>query len=515
MTTRLPRHRFFLLIGAFSLLGATPTREPKSMRYLRRPHVANDGRITFSYLGDIWVADVNGANPRRVTMHAAHDDEPRFSPDGQWIAFTSNRMGNNDAFIVPAAGGEPKQLTWHTGNDAVQYWTPDGKGIVIASPTRGTHAYLSPLYVVPLDGSVPYALPMDAGATGMIKQDGSVIAYNRVVPTYWRHGYKGNATGNIYVENLTSKEIVQLTNPDHKNFKSGTNDVYPMWGVDGKIYFSSERDSIYNIWRIDADGKNPKQITFHKTFGVQFPSISPDGRTIIYEDEFDLWTLKLPDGKPQKLTLAANFDRVDNLVEWQNSTGRADGFAPAPTGDQVAVDFHGEIFIVPSDSALGDVVPVTSSPWRDRFQAYSPDGTSIAYVSDESKEEEIWLYDVATGARKKLSNHESTKTGVKWAPNSAKLAFSGTSSKWTSPPDARRSWAISRVDISSPTTRPTATGWCTRNATHPRMHGSSCSTRGRRKRSRLRRWDGKPRSGSTRGVMPTRGTASSHPTVAR
>ena len=86
------------------------------------------------YLGDIWVADVNGANPRRVTIHAAHDFEPRFSPDGQWIAFTSNRMGNNDVFVVPATGGEPKQLTWHTGNDAVQYWTPDGKGIVINSP---------------------------------------------------------------------------------------------------------------------------------------------------------------------------------------------------------------------------------------------------------------------------------------------------------------------------------------------------------------------------------------------
>jgi hypothetical protein len=134
------------------------------MRYLRHPHVASDGRIAFSYLGDVWIADANGANPRRLTTHAAHDDDPRFSPDGQWIAFTSNRMGNNDIFVVPVTGGEPRQLTWHTGNDAVQYWTPDGKGIVISSP-RGPHAYFSPLYVVPLDGTVPYALPMDAGAT--------------------------------------------------------------------------------------------------------------------------------------------------------------------------------------------------------------------------------------------------------------------------------------------------------------------------------------------------------------
>src|SRR6185436_6268554 len=293
-----PFVRSLVSLGAIASFGAVVWRpafarraEPQPMRYLRHPHVANDGRITFSYLGDIWIADANGGTARRVTTHIAHDDNPRFSPDGQWIAFTSNRMGNGDVFLVPASGGEPKQLTWHTGNDDVQYWTPDGKGIVISSP-RGPHAYFSPLYVVPIDGAVPHPLPMDAGAAGMIKQDGSVLAYNRVLPTYWRHGYKGNATGNIYVENLKSQELVQLTNPDHKNYKTGKNDVYPMWGADGKIYFASERDSIYNIWRIDADGKNLSQVTFHKTFGVQFPSISPDGRTIIYENEFDLWTLK-------------------------------------------------------------------------------------------------------------------------------------------------------------------------------------------------------------------------------
>lgn len=417
--------RWFAPLGVvLSLSAASMFREAQPMRYLRHPHVANDGRITFSYMGHVWVADANGANPRRVTTHVAHDDDPRFSPDGQWIAFTSNRMGNNDVFVVPASGGEPKQLTWHSGSDVVQYWTPDGKGIVINS-ARGPNAYFSPLYVVPVDGSVPYPLPMDAGATGMIKQDGSVLAYNRVLPIYWRHGYKGNATGNIYVENLRSKEIVQLTNPDHKNFKSAKNDVYPMWGADGKIYFASERDSIYNIWRIDGDGKNLTQVTFHKTFGVQFPAISPDGRTIIYENEFDLWTLKVPDGRPQRLTIAGEVARIDNGVTWDPSGGRADGFSPAPTGEQVAVDFHGEIFIVPSDSALGEITQVTSSPWRDRFQSYSPDGKYIAYVSDESKEEEVWLYDVATGARRKLSTHESVKTDIRWAPNSAKLVFSG------------------------------------------------------------------------------------------
>ncbi len=403
-------------------VAARPLAAPEPMKYLRHPHVANDGRIAFSYLGDLWVAGRDGANPRRITTHAARDDAPRFSPDGQLIAFTSNRMGNDDVYVVNANGGEPKQLTWLTGNDHAEYWTPDGKGIVITT-SRGAEPWGSPLYVVPIDGGVPYPLPMDAGRSGMLKQDGSVVAFTRSLPSYWRRGYKGNNNADIYLQNLQSKEITQLTDPDHQKFRGAVQDMYPMWGADAKIYFVSERDSIYNIWRMDADGKNPQQVTTHRSFGVQFPSISPDGRTIIYENEFDLWTVAVPNGRPQRLAIAAEFDRVDNLVEWQTTEGRADGFTPSPTGDYVAVDFHGEIFLVPSDATLGEKTQLTGSPWRERFQSFSPNGKYVAYISDESHEEEIWLHDVATGAKRKLTNHESTKSTMTWSPNSAKVAF--------------------------------------------------------------------------------------------
>lgn len=421
------------IAGSASLVAQSP--EP--IKFARYPHVANDGTLAFTYQDDIWLANADGSSPRRLTTHLARDIAPRFSPDGKWVAFTSNRMGNNDVFVVSVAGGEPRQLTYHSGDDQALYWTPDGREIVFTS-NRGTHPFGSPLYRVTLDGTVPMPMGMDFGRAGMIKQDATMVAYNRVLPTYWRKGYRGNNSGDIAVQDLKSGEIVEITDTDLKQFRGHVNDVHPMWGADGMIYFASERDGTYNIWRTSPNGGAPQQVTRHKDDGVQFPAISPDGRRIVYENEFDLWTVDVPGCPqaqassppargcaPQKLSLAMTLDPKENDVDVLIANGRADGFSVSPTGDYLAVDHHGEIVIVPTEEGVGEKMQVTSSPWRERAQVYSPDGRKIAYISDESGEEEIWLHDLAPGTRRKLTKHESVKGDLTWAPSSQKLVFTG------------------------------------------------------------------------------------------
>lgn len=148
-----------------------------------------------------------------------------------------------------------------------------------------------------------------------------------------------------------------------------------MWGADGMIYFSSERDGTFNIWKIAANGASqPQQVTFHKEDGVQFPSISPDEKTIVYENEFDVWTLSVPGGTPTRVGLDLDFDPKENMTSYVSTTNKADTFSPSHEGDYLAVDFHGEVFLVPTDADVGEKTQVTASGWRDQNGLVSPDG---------------------------------------------------------------------------------------------------------------------------------------------
>jgi len=418
------RHGLLPVFAALLALGFGALRAASDpIRFMRDPHIAH-GLITFSYQGDIWVANADGSGPRRLTAHPARDIEPRFSPDGRWIAFSSNRMGNQDVYVVAVGGGEPRQLTFFTGIDEVEYWTPDGAGIVITSG-RAVHPFGSPLYIVPLDGGLPTPMPMDFARAGMIRQDGAMVAFTRENKPEPRKGYRGNNSADIYVQDLRTRQITQLTDTNLEEFRGHVQDGHPMWGADGSIYFVSERSGIFNIWKVAAQGGAPVQVTRFTSGGVKWPSISPDGRTLIFTQDYELYVLDLAGGQPRKVPVELAFDRGDNPVDWVPVENRAEGFAPAPDGRMLAVDTRGEIFLVPAEPDMGEKTQVTRSARRERFAGYSPDGKLLGYISDESGDEEIWVYDIAAGTRRQLSRHPSWKSRFVWAPDGSRIAFVG------------------------------------------------------------------------------------------
>jgi len=398
------------------------TAAPEEIRFMSDPHVGH-GMITFSYHGDIWVTNVDGTNPRRVTNHVAREHTPRFSPDGRSIAFTSDRFGNDDVFVVPVEGGEPTQLTFHTGGDQVGGWTPDGSHVILAT-SRHRHPFYSPMYVVPVGGGLPTPMAMDQARDVAIHPDGQLVAFNRQGVSTTRKGYRGNRSADLFVQDVASGEITQLTDPDIEDFREHTHDAVPMWGADGLLYFLSERSGVFNLWRMQPDGSGAAQVTRFTEGGVKYPSISHDGATIVFTQNHELWTLDVPDGEPRRVPVELDFDPTTNLVEWVEADGVAQGFGGAPDGDHVAVDYRGEIVIVPTDPETGEMTRVTDSAWRDRYARFSPTGEHMAYVSDRSGEEEIWLYTPADGAHRQLSDHASQKDdGYVWSPDGSTIAF--------------------------------------------------------------------------------------------
>jgi tricorn protease len=423
---RLAMFRRFSLLSALALVfvilgSALPSAAQSHIRFMMDPHVSGD-LIAFSYQGDIWLVHRDGTPVRRLTNHLARNAAPRFSPDGRWVAFSSDRFGNYDVFLVPVEGGEPKQLTFHTTGDLVRGWTPDGR-IMFAS-SRSVHPFLSPLYTVSPEGGLPLPMAMDQAANAAVSPDGRYVVYNRTGVSTSRKGARGNATADLYIMDQETGRITQLTDTDFGRFREHAHDGLPMWGADGMIYFVSERDGIFNLWKMAPDGGQVTQVTRYADGGVKYPSMSADGRTIVYTQHHELFVLDVPDGQPQPVPVRLAFDPSNNRVEWVQVSNQADGFSVDPEGKTVAVDSRGEIFLVPVDPRVGEKTQVTSSPWRDRFQQFSPDGKLLAYVSDEGAREELWVAELATGERRRISDHDSFKTsGFVWSPDSRRIAF--------------------------------------------------------------------------------------------
>ncbi len=421
------------IITLIFLLSAWSVAEVK---LLRHPSYHN-GKITFSYLGDIWVANEDGSNVQRITVHKARDVYPRFSPDGKWIAFSSNRYGNYDVFLVPAEGGPAKQLTFHAANDTVVGWTPDSRKVLFQSSRGLMYPGIPNLYEVSIDGGLEQPVSTDWGYWGSYSPDGSKFVFNRHPMVWWRQHYRGSYAADLWVMDVKAKKYTHLTDGDYRG-----NCFWPMYGADGSIYFVSDRlpdeshikpgskevlKSINNIWKIPANGGHAVQVTHHTSGRLFFPSISSDGKTIVYEEDFKLWKLDTATGKSASIPINIASDDKENPIETITVHNDADSYDLSPSSKRAAISVHGEIFSIATDR--GDIQRVTQSFSRETAPSWSPDGKWIAFVSDKSGRDEVWMaHEDSTGLRK-ISDSDAEKQNIQWAPDSKSLIYSGSDHK--------------------------------------------------------------------------------------
>jgi tricorn protease len=409
------------LLALFALLAITAAAFGREARLVRYPHY-NDGRVTFSYLGDIWVANEDGRNIQRLTVNRARDVYPRFSPDGKWVAFSSDRNGNLDVFIIPSTGGTVKQLTSHSSDDTVLNWTPDGRSILFSS-NRGED-FMAKLYTVSVDGGMPVSAGVDMGLQGSYSPDGRRLAYNQRGQVYWRKYYRGSYQTDVMVMDVAAKKFTTLTEFEGL-------DSWPMWARDGFIYFVSDREGnngLTNIWRVSDNGGKAERITDYKTGDVRWPAISADGKTIVFEHDFGIAKLDVGSKRvtPLKFDIAAETQESMSEVREFNST--ADDYDLAPNSRRIVLTVHGEIFTAPVEE--GDLRQITNNPARDRNVSYSPDGKWICFISDRSGREELYVIAAdGAGEAQKLSDLDVLKFNYAWSPDSTQIAFTSSDSK--------------------------------------------------------------------------------------
>ena len=423
------------LLTATLLLAATLLHADSRM--LRHPSYSK-GKVAFSYLGDIWVANEDGTNVTRLTDNAAREVYPRFSPDGSQIAFSSNRAGNYDVYVVSSTGGTPRQLTFNSADDNVVGWTPDGKKILFASNrAKGVFPAITTLFEVSVDGGIEQPVPTDWGYSASYSPDGAKLAFMRHPSVWSRKHYRGAYAADLWIMDVKAQTYTKLGDPDYKG-----NTLWPMYARNGEIYFVADRlanektvkyagpevmKSANNIWKISDKGGAPVQVTHHGDGNLFFPSISADGRVIVYEDNFGIWKLDTTSGKSTEIHIDIKSDSKQNDVELVSISNQAESFQLSPSTKRAAIAAHGEVFTIATDR--GEPQRVTETPWREQDPRWSPDGKWIAFISDRTGREEVWIGDELGKTEKKLSDVDCDKTGLTWSPDSKSLLWSGSDHK--------------------------------------------------------------------------------------
>jgi tricorn protease len=383
---------------------------------LRNPTLSRT-QIAFSYAGSIWIANRNGSDVRRLTT-GGHEGNPSFSPDGSEIAFTGDYDGARGVYVVATAGGVPRRLTYHPADGSAIGWTPDGKQILFTSQRAAFADGVVQLFTVPVTGGFATPVPLVRASEGSYSQDESHIAYvpNVQWQAAWKR-YRGGQTRPIWIAKL-SDSSVEATIP-----RDNSNDFNPMW-VGDTIYFLSDRNGPVTLFAYDTRSHEVKELV--KNEGLDIKSASAATDAIVYEQfgSLHLFDLQSGENRPLDIHIAADLAEVrPHFQKIEPQRIRSAGISP--TGARAVIAARGEILTVPAEK--GDIRNLTrTTDVVERDPAWSPDGKSIAYFSDESGEWALHVRDQnGLGEVRKidLGTPPTFYYSPVWSPDSRKIAY--------------------------------------------------------------------------------------------
>lgn len=407
---------------------------------LRYPAVSQE-HLAFVHGGDLWVIEKEealiGGVATKLTTAAGRETRPRFSPDGQQIAFSGNYGGSIDVYVIPTAGGVPRRLTHHPKEDQVVDWFCGSEGEVdilyasaMESPFPGAYQQL---FRVAPEGGMPRKLPLTSAAFGRVSPAG-VLAFQESDPSEIpQRRVRGGRVPQIYlVEVDGAAELpVQLTGVS--NEQAADSNFHPVWSLDGtRLFFLSnrhgQRNSLWYFEHLDLqklrEGHLPEPRPFYscKDAPIQFPAVGP--REVVFEIAGNLYLRNLEGGEAHRLNIQVPGDRRQHMVQLKNASTAIQSWDVSPQGKRVVFEARGHLFTVPV--ANGPIRQLTAgSGVAHRTPSWSPDGQWIAYFTDRCGEYQLALRPSdGRGEEQILTTFsEGFRYRPFWSPDSRKLAF--------------------------------------------------------------------------------------------
>jgi Tol biopolymer transport system component/C-terminal processing protease CtpA/Prc len=406
---------------------------------MRTLALSPDGKqLAFVYHGDVWVAPVAGGKAEPITSNIEYDSNPVWSPDGKWLAFSSNRTGSTQTFYVPAEGGNPQRLTYYAGGEAPSDWTADGKSILTQV---GREDQYNGFYLIDVNTTQPKQLMVDNAGIGFpsLSPDNKKIVFTRMGFPWWRARYQGSAAAQLWVVDIASGKRTELRN-------NGFQHQWPKFGVDSKtVYCVTVSDKTPsssplgkpipkivdtpertpNVYAVDPSGK-AKRITNFVVGGVRFLTSASKANLLAFEYEGEPYIM-VPGQKPQKIEIVANDDDKSTIEERLILTNGASNFQLSPDLKTMAFVVRNEIWTVPVKKGKGpnanDATQLTKWVGVDDEPVWSPDGKSMFFTSDREGSQRLYKMDVATEKIEPISKVDYDIVNVNLTPDQAFLTY--------------------------------------------------------------------------------------------
>ncbi len=316
---------------------------------------------------------------------------PGLLPDGTRIAFTSNRTGQDQVFVVDVAGGIPRQVTFHSEGSRVVEWYPDGQSLLIEGLRDFGSKSAARFYRVEPGERKAERLLFDAeGHSGALSPDGKRLLFCREGSDLYRKGYRGSKASQIWLA-----EGLETEKPVFKKLIARDSEARsPMWKPDGSgFYYLGDQGEkqLFDVWEHDLASGAEKALTTMQEDPAIGPTIARDGSAIVFREEFDFVRLPLT-GKgakkgPRPLAFEAAADTLPD-PEVRRVLAKADNVTFSADGLEMAFTAGGDIWVM--DSELKEPVAVTSTPDEEREPVFSADGESIFFIRDRGDSADLW-----------------------------------------------------------------------------------------------------------------------------
>ncbi|MBQ3388227.1 MAG: PD40 domain-containing protein [Thermoguttaceae bacterium] len=393
-------------------------------KLLRYPDIRGN-EVVFCYGGDLWKAPLEGGNARRLTAHPGQELFPKFSPDGKWIAFTSQYDGDEQVYVIPADGGEPRQLTWYPtpkpraprhGYDCqVMGWMPDSKSVMFRSARLSNSVEsLTRLFLIPLDGGLARPLPIPSAGAGDMALDGRYIVFSPLFRDFrsWKR-YEGGWAQYLMIYDQTSDTYRPIpTTP--------RTDRDPMW-AGGTAWFVSDRSGALNLYRYDPQKDTVEQKTSYRDWDVRWAS-SDGVSKIVYEVAGELKYFDTASNQERPIPIHVPTDALDARPTRVDAGNNIEFFELAPGGKRALFVARGDVWTVPLEKGVPRNLTRTSNA-HERGAVWSKDGKRIAFISDETGEDQVWLCDQLGENRVQVTDSmTSMLNDLVWSGDSKKLA---------------------------------------------------------------------------------------------